>query len=165
MKIGVVADTQDNYAGFKQLLDRFLVGGAQWLLHCGGLGAVRMVELLKPWQFYIVAGQHEPNRYAIETALRQAHLQHSLPAELRVVLDGRRVGLCRGQDMSLVNQWAKSGELDYIFYGHALRRQDQRIGKTRIICPGTLGGPRYQTRSGDLIDLVTDEAKLIEIPG
>ena len=90
-------------------------------------------------------------------------LQVILTARLLPGMVWVHIGLFALQDMSLVNQCAKSGELDYVFYGHALRRQDQRIGKTRLICPGALGGPRYQTRSGYLIDLATDEARLIEI--
>ncbi len=165
VRVGVVADTLDNRDGFKLLLDHFLVGGARWLFHCGGLGSPALVDLLKPWQVYIVAGEKERNRAAIETALQKARLQSYLPSSLTVTLADIRVGLCRGDDMALVNRWAKSGEFDYIFYGHTLRRSDSAVGKTRVINPGALGGPRYQSRSGYLIDLASGEAKLIEVPG
>ncbi|HET7089968.1 MAG TPA: hypothetical protein VFL17_15130 [Anaerolineae bacterium] len=42
MKIGVVSDTRDNREGLQMLLDRFLVGGARWLFHCGGLGGAEL---------------------------------------------------------------------------------------------------------------------------
>ncbi len=165
VKVGVVSDTLDNRDGFKLLLDHFLVGGAHWLFHCGGLGSPALVDLLKPWQVYVVAGEKERHREAIETALQKARLQSFLPSSLTTTLEGIRVGLCRGDDIALVNRWAKSGEFDYIFYGHTLRRSDSFIGKTRVINPGALGGPRYQPRSGCLIDLASGEARLIEIPG
>ena len=165
MRIAVVSDTRENREGFKLLLDRFLVGGARWLFHCGGLGSVDMVELLKPWQIYIVRGERERDWQAIETALQKARLQASLPTQITVVMDGKRIGLCRGEDLALVNQWAKSGEFDYVLHGHTLRRRDERLGRTRIINPGSLSGLRYQARSGCLIDLATGEVKVIEIPG
>ena len=165
MKIGVVSDTRDNREGFKLLLDKLLVGGARWLFHCGGLGAVEMVELLKPWQVYIVRGERERDWPIIEQALQKARLQSSLPTHMTVMLEAKRIGLCRGEDMTLVNQWAKSREFDYIFHGHTLRRRDERQGRTRIINPGALSGPRYQPRSGCLIDLATDDVKFVEIPG
>lgn len=165
VKVGIVADTYDNRDGLRQLLDRFLVGGARWLFHCGGLGSANFVELLKPWQVFIVAGAKERERTAIEVALQKARLQSTLPESLRATLEGYRIGLCRGDDMALVNRWAKSGELDYVFYGHTLRRSDTLIGKTRVINPGALGGPRYQTRSGYLLDLVSGEVKLFEVAG
>jgi hypothetical protein len=165
VKVGVVADTYDNREGLRQLLDRFLVGGARWLFHCGGLGSANLVDLLKPWQVYIVAGEKERGRQAIEAALQKARLQATLPTSLATTIEGFRVGLCRGDDMAFVNRWAKSGEFAYIFYGHTLRRSDSYIGKTRVINPGALGGPRYQSRSGFLLDLVSGEAKLIEVPG
>ena len=165
MKIGIVSDTRDNREGFKLLLDRFLVGGARWLIHCGGLGAVDMVELLRPWQVYLVRGERERDWQAIELALRKSRLQSSLPTQMTVMLDGKHVGVCRGEDMKLVNQWAKSGQFDYIFHGYTLRRRDERQGRTRIINPGALSGPRYQPRSGCLIDLAAGETKFIEVPG
>ena len=165
VKVGVVADTLDNRDGFKLLLDHFLVGGARWLFHCGGLGSPALVDLLKPWQVYIVAGEKERNRMAIEAALQKARLQSFLPSSMTTTVEGIRVGICRGDDMNLVNRWAKSGEFDYIFYGFTLRRSDSYLGKTRVINPGALGGPRYQSRSGVLIDLAAGEAKLIEVSG
>jgi predicted phosphodiesterase len=98
-------------------------------------------------------------------ALQKARLQATLPTSLTTTIEGFRIALCRGDDMPLVNRWSKSGEFDYIFYGHSLRRTDSVIGKTRVINPGALGGPRYQSRSGCLLDLVSGEAKLIEVPG
>jgi predicted phosphodiesterase len=165
MKVGIVSDTQNNYEGLKQLLDRFLVGGARWLFHCGGLGSARMVDLLKPWQLYIVAGERERDRAAIELALQKARLQSSLSTQLTATVAGHRIGLLRGDDMALVNQWARSEQFEYIFHGHTLLRRDVRIGKTRVINPGALGGPRHQTRSGFVLDLDTGEIRLIEIPG
>src|SRR5512137_1871 len=115
VKVGVVADTYDNRQGLRQLLDRFLVGGARWLFHCGGLGSANLVDLLKPWQTYIVAGDRERDRQAIEAALQKARLQSTLPTSITTTIEGFRIGLCRGDDMALVNRMAKSGEFDYIF--------------------------------------------------
>lgn len=165
MKIGVVSDTRDNREGFKQLLDRFLVGGARWLIHCGGLGGLEMIELLKPWQVYIVRGERERDWQAVEVALQKSRLQSLLPTQMTIALDGRRIGICRGEDMKLVNQWARSGQFDYIFHGHTLRRRDEQQGRTRIVNPGALSGPRYAPRSGCLVDLATNETRFIEIPG
>jgi putative phosphoesterase len=165
VRVGVVADTYDNREGLKQLLDHFLVGGARWLFHCGGFGSANLVDLLKPWQVYIVAGERERERQAIAAALQRARLQSILPTELTATIESVRIGLCRGDNMALVNRWAKSGEFDYIFYGHTLRRRDEMRGRTRVINPGALGGPRYQSRSGCLVDLVTGDVKVIEVPG
>jgi putative phosphoesterase len=163
VRVGVVSDTYDNRDALKQLLDRFLVAGARWLIHCGGLGSASLVDLLKPWQVYIVAGERERDRAAIETALQKARLQSTLPTELTTTIEGVRIGVCRGDNMLTVNNWAKSGEFDYIFYGHTLRRRDESRGRTRVINPGALGGPRYQSRSGILVDLMSGDAKVIEI--
>ncbi len=165
IKVGVVADTYDNRDGLRQLLDRFLVGGARWLFHCGGLGSASLVELLKPWQVYIVAGEKERDRQAIALALQKARLQSTRPTSLTATIEGFRIGLCRGDDMPLVSRWAKSGDYDYIFYGHSLRRSDSWMGQTRVINPGALGGPRYQSRSGCLLDLASGEAKQIDVTG
>lgn len=163
VRVGIVSDTYDNREGLKLLLNRLLVSGARWLFHCGGLGSAALVDLLKPWQVYIVAGEKERDRAAIENALQKARLQANLPTELTLTIEGVRIGLCRGDNLSLVNRWARSGEFDYIFHGHTLRRRDEMLGRTRVINPGALGGPRYQSRSGCLLDLMSGELKVIEI--
>jgi predicted phosphodiesterase len=165
VRVGIVADTYDNRDGLRQLLDRLLVGGARWLFHCGGLGSASLVDLLKPWRLYMVAGERERDRAAIEAALQRNRLQALLSTELTVTLEGARIGLCRGDNLALVNRWAKSGDFDYIFHGHTLRRRDEMVGRTRVINPGALGGPRYQSRSGCLLDLMSGELKVIEIAG
>ena len=165
LRVGIVADSYDNRDGLRQLLDRLLVGGAQWLFHCGGLGSAALVDLLKPWRLYMVAGERERDRAAIEAALQRSRLQALLSTELTTTIEGVRIGLCRGDNLALVNRWAKSGDFDYIFHGHTLRRRDEMVGRTRVINPGALGGPRYQSRSGCLLDLATGELKVIEIPG
>lgn len=163
MKVAIVSDTNNNYDGMRLLLDRLRAGGARWLFHCGGLGSVDMVELLKSWQLYIVRGKSERKWQAIEVALQKARLQASLPTQMTVTLADRRIALCRGDDMKLVNQWSRSGEFNYIFHGHGLRRRNEKQGQTRIIYPGALGGPRYERYSGCLLDLATDEVKFVEL--
>jgi predicted phosphodiesterase len=100
VRVGVVSDTYDNRDALKQLLDRFLVAGARWLIHCGGLGSASLVDLLKPWQVYIVAGERERDRAAIETALQKARLQSTrLPNRpaIRVRIGMRRRAIYHGQ--------------------------------------------------------------------
>lgn len=163
LKIGVVSDTRDNRNELKLLLDRFLVAGVRWLFHCGALGSADMVDLLKPWQVFIVRGEREANWQAIEAALQRARLQSSLPTEFTTSLEGKRIAMCHGDDLRIVNHWIKSGEFDYILHGHTLRRRDEKIGRTHLVNPGTLSGPRQQKHSGCVIDLGTDEVKFIEI--
>jgi len=112
-----------------------------------------------------VRGERERDWQAIEVALQKARLQSSLPTRLSVTLDGKRIGLFRGDEMRLVNQAARSGEFDFLFYGHTLRRRDEQQGRTRIVNPGALSGPRYQPRSGCLVDLASGQVKFIDIPG
>jgi uncharacterized protein len=163
VKIGVVADTRENTAGLKVLLDRFLVAGVRWLFHCGGIALPDTIELLKPWQIYMVRGEREPNWQAIEAALQKARLRDSLPTEVIITLENRRIGMCRGDDQSVVNRWVKSGGFDYIFHGSTLRQRNEKVGRTRIINPGALSGPNYKNRSGCVIDLGLDEVKFIDI--
>jgi predicted phosphodiesterase len=56
-----------------------------------------------------------------------------------------------------------SGIYAYVFRGHSHTRLDQRIGATRVINPGSLGGKRPQTRSICVLELPNGKAKFIEI--
>jgi predicted phosphodiesterase len=52
-------------------------------------------------------------------------------------------------------------EPDYLFTGHTHRRCDKRIGPTRVINPGALGGTQHETRSICILDLATDRLEVI----
>jgi hypothetical protein len=55
------------------------------------------------------------------------------------------------------------GEHAYVFHGHTHRRNDRRVGPTRVINPGALGGMRWQQRSFCILDLATDEVDFVTV--
>jgi predicted phosphodiesterase len=52
---------------------------------------------------------------------------------------------------------------DYLLMGHTHRRHDARVGLTRVINPGALGGTQHEARSVCVLDLANDQLEIIRL--
>jgi predicted phosphodiesterase len=68
-------------------------------------------------------------------------------------IDGVPVAATHGHQGDQLQAFIRSGRYDYVFHGHTHRRRDERVGDTRVINPGALGGVRYENRSVAILDL------------
>ena len=57
----------------------------------------------------------------------------------------------------------RSRRYKYVFHGHTHRQRDEKIGKTRVINPGALGGARYEPRTVCIVDLDKDDVRFIPV--
>ncbi len=79
-----------------------------------------------------------------------------------VELKGKLIGMTHG-DREEVFEDLLQAEPDYLFHGHTHRRRDERVGSTRVINPGALGGIQYEPRSICILDIETDQLDVIQI--
>ena len=79
-----------------------------------------------------------------------------------VEVGGRLIGITHG-DREDVFEGLLLAEPDYVFHGHTHRRRDERVGPTRIINPGALGGIRHEARSICVLDLATDQLEVVDL--
>jgi len=80
-----------------------------------------------------------------------------------LTLDGYPVAMVHGDNEELLRSLITSGQYAYVLCGHTHRRRDQRVGRTRVINPGALGGVRWQQRSLCILDLTTGEARFVKL--
>ena len=79
-----------------------------------------------------------------------------------IELGGRRIAITHGDRDELVEAHL-SAQPDYLFLGHTHRRRDERIGLTRVINPGALGGVQYEPRSVCVLDLANSQLVIIHV--
>ena len=77
------------------------------------------------------------------------------------MIDGYAIAALHGHDGLLGA--IHSGEQRYVLHGHTHARRDQRIGPTRVINPGALGGTHRETRSVAILDVAADALRFIEL--
>jgi hypothetical protein len=71
--------------------------------------------------------------------------------------------MIHGHQEGKLRRLINAGEYAYVVHGHTHRRSDRRIGPTRVINPGALGGMRWQQRSFCILDLDSGEATFVRV--
>ena len=76
-------------------------------------------------------------------------------------LDGRRAVLVHGDDKKLLRRLIDEQQYDYLLCGHELEGEDRKVGKTRIINPGSLHGAA--SRSAALLSTTSGEVNFVTV--
>jgi len=162
MRIGILSDTHDHVENTRRALEILRQEQVERLFHCGDVTSPEVVSLFEGWDVLFVRGNLD-RLDALEPAVVALGRQPFLGDEMTTTVAGRRIAILHGDDTERLRQVIASGEFDYVFHGHTHRRRDERIGRTRVINPGALGGVRHESRSFCILDLETDELRFIEV--
>lgn len=161
MNIGILSDTHNDSAATMRALQVFHQRGVRTLFHCGDLTTAEMLPFFSGFEVYFVRGNMD--RHAVQTLKAAVAAQPGarwLGKGNLIELDGKRIAITHG-DREDVFETLLLAEPDYLFHGHTHRRRDERVGSTRIINPGALGGTQKETRSVCILDLATDHLEVI----
>jgi putative phosphoesterase len=162
-KVGILSDTHNDTVATHRALQEFRRLGIDTVFHCGDVTTAEMVPLFEEFTAYFVRGNMDRNAAkALKKAMGVHAGAHWLGKGREIELHGRRIAVTHGDRPDLY-ETLLSSEPDYLFKGHTHRRQDDRMGCTRIINPGALGGVKYETRSVAVLDLASDELHVIEL--
>jgi len=162
VKIGIISDTHDNLRNLKAALEVLQAEGVTRILHCGDVCGPGIIKMLSGFEVWVAQGnmdRHPVLAQAVEETLGRGRLArlHEL------TLDGYPVAMVHGDNEELLRSLITSGQYAYVLCGHTHRRRDQRVGRTRVINPGALGGVRWQQRSLCILDLTTGEARFVKL--
>jgi uncharacterized protein len=167
MKIGLLSDTHNHLPETRQALDLLLQHGAEHLVHCGDVGE-DVLDLISA-----ACMEHNIRAHVAfgncDSRADQAFLPQPFGVErgtcLEWEMEGRRCAVLHGDQARPFAQTIESGQLDYIFTGHTHRAEDRRIGRTRILNPGSPVRPRGGPPSVAILDLSTDAVSFLTLSG
>lgn len=163
MKVGILSDTHNDGAATRHAVQTFRQRGVRLLFHCGDLTTAEMVPHFAGLEVYFVRGNmdrhHVPD---LTTAVRAQTGAWWLSKGDEIELDGKRIAVTHG-DREEVLETLLFAEPDYLLLGHTHRRRNERIGPTRVINPGALGGVQYEARSICVLDLKNDRIEVIHL--
>lgn len=162
MKLGIISDTHNNVDNAVIARDALINAQVDFVLHCGDITMPKIVKLFTDVKIAFVTGNMDGNGEAVQKEI-DALPDASLSLTYTGKFGGKRVAMCHGHLEVQLVQFVRSGDFDYVFHGHSHIRRDERVGQTRIINPGALGGRKPQSRSFCILDLETDELSVIEI--
>jgi putative phosphoesterase len=163
MKIGILSDTHNDSAMTARSLQVFRQRGVRILFHCGDLTSPEMVKHFDSFEVFFVRGNMDRHQaQALKAAVAVQKGAHWLGKGDEVVLEGKSIAITHGDRENLF-ETLLFAQPDYLFSGHTHRRRDERVGTTRLINPGALGGTQHEARSIGVLDLTTDQLEVITL--
>lgn len=163
MKIGLAADTHDRLDAIRKAVDFFNRAGVEHVLHAGDLVSpftAREFGALKA-KLHIVWGNNDGDKEFLRTKFGEigARLLGDF-AELKFV--DRKIALLHGANQGLVDALAGSKLFDAVVRGHT-HEAGLIENQTLVINPGEVCGYLSGRQTVAVLDLVTLEAKIVEL--
>jgi putative phosphoesterase len=163
VKIGIISDTHDDVGNLETALAILRAEGVTRLLHCGDVCGPDVIRAMAGFDVWIAQGNMDRS-LGLAQAVQETRGNSRMTWLQRFTLDGYAIAMIHGDNEEVLGNLITSGKYKYILHGHTHRRRDQKIGRTRVINPGALGGTRHQARSFCILDLTAGEVRFVEIP-
>jgi putative phosphoesterase len=158
MKIGILSDTHDQAVNIQQALQIFQEHQVKKLFHCGDVTTLASVQWFCEFPLALAFGNGDTMTGEIKAFLRGCNVENTAVYTYEGEYLGKRIGMTHSHLAGELKRLIDSQTYDYVFYGHTHLRSDERMGRTRVINPGSLGGLKKQSRSVCILDLEKDEA-------
>lgn len=138
MKIGIVADTHNNFPNFEKALKWLEKNGVKLVLHCGDISSQETIDQAEK----IFGGN-------INYIKGNADFDLDLPDRMELDFNKKKILFTHFPDIA--KKSAQSGIFDLVFYGHTHRPWDEKVaclpagrGACHMINPGELAGQFYK---------------------
>lgn len=160
MLVGLVSNSSGRADAMAAAASALRDRGADLIVHCGDVGGRNVLEELAKVEAAFVWGDRDTDRMGL---LRHARLLNVVCFGIlgELDLDGKRAVLVHGDDKKLVRRLTDEQQYDYLLCGHDVEGEDRKVGKTRIINPGSLHGS--PSRSAAVLSTTSGEVKLVTV--
>ena len=160
MRVGILSDTHDKADAMKLAIDVLRQHGAEFYIHCGDVGGEKVIDQLAGLPAAFIWGNNDWDRLPLQRYAMSIGVNcYGSMADLQ--LGGKRFAVIHGDDFGLKQRLLEEQQFDYLLQGHTHFRQDERIGKTRIINPGALY--RAREKSVALLEPETDKLRFLVV--
>jgi predicted phosphodiesterase len=160
MRLGIIANTFNATDTVARAAELLLDCGAEMIVHCGDVGGRGVLDVLGRYDAAFIWGERDRDRMELLRHAQRLDLPcYGILGSLE--LDGKRVALCHGDDAALKKRLLDEQQHEYLLIGHPTTRGDQRMGATRVICPGSLQTEGERTVA--LLDLLSDELQFLSL--
>lgn len=136
--IGIVSDTHDNVSAVESIVEAFEDEGVDTVIHCGDYIAPPVLRFFDTDGFELrgVLGNNDGEVEGLNAAFDaiDGATLHGRFADL--TLDGARFAVLHGEDKDEVEEYAESGEYDYVLYGHYHVNEKREVDGTTVVNPG-----------------------------
>lgn len=161
MRLGIISDTHGAIENTRRAVRMLESLEVDRVLHCGDIGSVEIIELLRPWPTDFVFGNCDYDRPALRQAMEEqsSHQCHEAFASLN--FENVPIALLHSDDRSCFEKTISGDEYRLVCYGHTHKAALERVGETLVLNPGAIY--RAKPHSIAVVDLPRVEATLIDI--
>ena len=137
MKIAVVSDSHDNLEKIEKFVNLVNEENVSLVIHCGDFISPFSVKVFTEKLKCDFVGVFGNNDGEIQGILKVSGGTIAKPPAVKVVDNLKIVFM---HEPLFVEQIAKSGDYDYVIYGHTHRVDVRTVGRARVLNPGELCG-------------------------
>ena len=160
MLVGVVSNTDGRADALEAAMEAMRECGAEVFIHCGDVGGRHVLDALEGEDAAFVWGDRDRDRMGLlRYAQKLEIICYGVLGDTE--LDGKRVAVVHGDDKKLLKLLLKEQQHDYVLCGDEVYSEEKRVGKTRIINPGSLYGGLRRTVA--LLDTAKDEVRFLAV--
>ena len=160
MIVGLVSNSNGRADAMAAAVAALRDRGADLIVHCGDVGGRHVLDEMTKVDSAFVWGDRDRDRMGLLRHAQQVNVVcFGVLGELD--LDGRRAVLVHGDDKKLIRRLLDEQQYDLLLCGHDAEAEDRKVGKTRVINPGSLHGAAAQGCA--LISTTTDEVKFLAL--
>jgi uncharacterized protein len=150
-----MSDSHNNRGAIRAALQMGLQRGAHEVIHCGDVSTVALLEEFAGWTLHLTFGNMDRDVAGMRARIARLGNRSECGQEIRMDCDGLSIGMVHGDHADLLQDAIHERSFDFIFHGHTHHREEETIGRSRIINPGALGGAASEPRSFCLLDTAT----------
>lgn len=167
MLIGIISDTHENMQAIDKAVETFNSKNIQLVFHAG--------DIISPITFshfdklncpiHLVFGNNDGEKQMLkEKYSKRGSIIQNPPFEYELDEDGKKIKfIIFHSPPQNIEDLAKSGEYDYIIYGHTHKKDLRTVGKTTIINPGEAGGWLFGEKTIAILDTKTKNVEFLEL--
>lgn len=163
MKVGIMSDTHDALQYFSKAVHYFEKQDCKALFHGGDFVSPFAFKILGgfPGAVYCVFGNNEGERVFIRQIASQFDNVHLEDEIATAGIEGKRFLIKHRPDG--VENYAHSGDFDYVLYGHTHKIDIRRENSTAIINPGEACGYLSGRPTIALLNTDNDDVQIIDL--
>lgn len=157
--IGLISDTHEQDEPILKALEIFRQKNVEFIVHCGDIISPGVLADFKGHRMKIIFGNNDGEKIGLNNKAEELGFE-KITETKEFLHKNKLFYVCHGSDKKVLNDAINSQKYDYILTGHTHVVRDEKIGKTRIINPGTLFRAK---KTAATLDTKNDKLELIEI--
>jgi hypothetical protein len=139
MKVGLMADTHDDFYHIRRAVEEFNLGGVDLVLHAGDFNSPSTAPCFSLLNANMIAvyGNNDIKRRELEEAYLDVNCEfQGCFADIK--LDGCRVAMIHGLRYKILRSLMEDGIYDLVVHGHTHRKKVKMVNRTLVVNPGAV---------------------------